>query len=232
MVTVNVTSPPSEDLVVSLRVSGGASVGTDYTLSGLTGAGATRMLTIPSGSDSATFTVTPRTEDSAPEGAATAVFTLQSGVEYAVGTMSTHRLTIEDDDYTVAFAEASSTVAEDAVAAHAIVVEVSPAVRMGDMVSVRVQASPAASVSTYSLGGTGVTGSGGSYTLVLGAGATTGTLELTPVDNSVDGADLQVRLSAQAGSNYVLGGDQCAYGDDRGRRGTGGEFLSGDGHCG
>ena len=206
MVEVNVTSPPSEDLVVSLRVSGGASVGTDYTLSGLAGAGATRMLTIASGSDSATFTVTPRAEDNAPVGAETAVFTLQGGAGYAVGTRSTHRLTIEDDDYTVQFAEASSDVAEDASAAHNIVVEVSPAVRTGDTVSVRVQASPAASGTTYSLGGTGVTGSGGSYTLALSAGATTGTLELDPVDNDVDGADLQVRLSAQAGTNYVLGG--------------------------
>ena len=209
MVTVNVTSPPSEDLVVSLRVSGGASVGTDYTLSGLTGAGATRMLTIPSGSDSTTFTVTPRTEDNAPVGAETAVFTLQSGMGYAVGTRSTHRLTIADDDYTVEFAEASSEVVEGAAAdteVHNIVVEVTPAVRTGGMVSVRVQANPAASGTTYSLGGTGVTGSGGSYTLALSAGATTGTLELGPVGNDEDGADLQVRLRVQAGSNYVLGG--------------------------
>ena len=200
-VRVNVSPVSSTSLSVPVQLS--AAPGTDYSLMGLTGSGTTRTLVILANQPSATFSVTPRTDNAAPQGAVAVSFTLQSSLaDYAVGSRHQHTVTINDDDYTVQFAQPASSVAENAASAHNIIVQLTPRVRPGDMVAVALSGSP---VSGYTLGGTGVAGSGSRYTLTLMAGESQGALALTPVDNDVDAADQRVTLSLQSGTNYITG---------------------------
>ncbi len=96
-VTVNLSPAPASPLTLSYTLSGTATRGSDYSISGVTTNSGT--LSVSSGATTATIAVAV-TDDSADEGNETVVLTLTEGSGYAVGSPSAHTLTITDDDGT------------------------------------------------------------------------------------------------------------------------------------
>ena len=100
-VTLTSNTAPAGDLNVSVEISGSATLTTDYTLAGLSGTGASRMLSISAGmSSQASFTLTA-VGDSVVNEAETVVFTLTAGSDYMLGSQSAHTATITDTPFVV-----------------------------------------------------------------------------------------------------------------------------------
>ena len=110
-VTVNLTSAaPSGGLTLAYTLSGTATRGTDYAISGVSSNSAT--VAVAAGATSATVAVAI-TDDADDESNETVILTLGSGSGYTVGSTSAHTLTITDDDTAgVTVSESARTVAE------------------------------------------------------------------------------------------------------------------------
>ncbi len=100
-VTLTSNTAPASDLNVSVEISGGATLTTDYTLAGLSGTGASRMLSISAGDSQASFTLTAVDDSVVNEAGETAVFTLTAGSDYMLGSQSAHTATITDTPFVV-----------------------------------------------------------------------------------------------------------------------------------
>ena len=100
-ITLTSDTAPAIDLNVSIEISGSATLTTDYTLAGLSGTGASRMLSISAGMTEASFTLTALDDSVVNEAGETAVFTLAAGSGYTPGSQSAHTLTITDDPFIV-----------------------------------------------------------------------------------------------------------------------------------
>ena len=95
-VRLNLNPAPTGTITVNYTLSGSATRGTDYTISG--GSGASRTVSVPSGS---TFVHIPVviTNDSTQESNETIILTLNTGTGYNVGTTNAaHTRTITDDE--------------------------------------------------------------------------------------------------------------------------------------
>ncbi|MEZ6186092.1 MAG: Calx-beta domain-containing protein [Planctomycetota bacterium] len=171
---------------VAALSTGTATSGTDYT------AFTTTTVTFPTGStDGSTqsVSVTP-TQDSDVEAGETVLLGLQNPSGASLGTDTVHTLTITDDDVTVSFSSASSSVAEGAGTA-SINVVLNTGAALGAAVSVAV-------------GPTGGTAGGSDYsltvptTLTFPAGSTAGatqSLAVTITDDAVVESDETLVLS-------------------------------------
>ena len=88
--TISASPAPSQALTVNYSHSGVATLGSDYTLSGTVG-----QVTIPAGQTSASFTLTSLADpDENAEKGETAIMTLKSSPNYAVGTPGSATVTI------------------------------------------------------------------------------------------------------------------------------------------
>ncbi len=114
-IRLNLSPAPASTITVRYTLSGTATRGTDYTISG--GSGASRTVNVGGG---ATFVDIPVavTNDNAQESSETIILTLDTGTGYSVGTTNAaHTRTITDDDTgggtpIASFAAASSRVGE------------------------------------------------------------------------------------------------------------------------
>jgi flagellin-like hook-associated protein FlgL len=88
--TISVSPVQSQSLTVNYAMSGTATNGTDYTLSGTPG-----QATIPAGQPSTTVTLTA-TVDHVTEGNETAIMKIQPGSGYRVSPSNKGQITIKD----------------------------------------------------------------------------------------------------------------------------------------
>ena len=195
--TVNLAPAPTEDITLTYMLSGTATRGSDYDISGVTGS--TGTLSVLAGATSATISVDV-TDDMAWEAAETVVLTLQDGTGYVLGSTRVHTLTITDNDTAEAsFASATSSVGE-AAGTLDVTVNFNPA-------------PPAAITLNYMLSGTagrvgdywidGVTSATG--TLSVSPNATSANITVNVRDDEITEAPETVLLTLQVGDGYTLG---------------------------
>ena len=94
-VTLSASSAPTQDVALSYALSGTASRGSDYSIAGVTSNSGTVVLR--SGETSASIGITV-IDDNVPDSGETLILTLGGGTGYAVGSQSTHTLTITNDE--------------------------------------------------------------------------------------------------------------------------------------
>ena len=187
-VEVRLDPAPSTDITLAYTVTGTATSGTDYTaLSG--------TLSVPKGATTATVPVAV-IDDSVHESSETLVLTLTAGEGYAVGNPDTHTLTIVDDEPTVAFASASQRAGEGS-GTHDVEVRLD-------------KAPPSDTTFAYTVTGTATAGSdftiANSGTLSVPAHATTATIPVTLIDDSVPESNETVVLTlVDGGAAYQVG---------------------------
>ncbi|MCY3950920.1 MAG: fibronectin type III domain-containing protein, partial [bacterium] len=111
-VTVNVSPAAGGAITLNYTLSGTATRGTDYAITGVTGDSAT--VTVPVGATSVNIPVAV-TDDSDREGAETVILTLNPGDGYTLGAVAAHTLTIavNDQSTVTANADGSYTLAGD-----------------------------------------------------------------------------------------------------------------------
>ena len=189
--SLNLSSPT----VVNLTTGGTATSGVDYT-------GGVSTVTIPSGATTATVVIDP-VPDTVVEPNETVILTVAAGSGYTVGSPNSATGTILNDDVPTASISVSPTsVTEDS------------GTPLLYTVTFDQPALTAVSVN-FTVGGTATSGSdyaAVSSPLVIAAGATTGTITVTPTaDNTVE-ANETVVLTLAAGAGYVLGAPNTATG--------------------
>lgn len=189
--SLNLSSPT----VVNLTTGGTAASGVDYT-------GAMATVTIPSGATTATVTVNP-TADATVEANETVILTVANGSGYSVGAPASATGTILNDDVpSASIAVAPASVNEDSGTPLVYTITLD-------------QPSPATLSIAFTVGGTGASGT--DYAAVtspisIGAGATTGTVTVTPTADSNVEANETVVLNLVAGAGYTVGTPAAATG--------------------
>ena len=195
-IAVRLVPAPAQALTVSYALSGTASRGSDYTISGVTSS--TGTVTVgPSGTATIPVAIT---DDSVPESAETVVLTLTGGAGYAVGAVRSHTLTVADND---------------TAGMPTVTVAAGSAVHEGAAATFTVSASPPAAGAisvryTVAQNGqyvaSGRLGPNKTQTLT-GAGAT---ISIPTLDDSVDEADGSVTVTLTAGAGYTVGSPRAA----------------------
>ncbi len=191
-VTVNLSNASSQAISVPYTISGSATIGSgnDYTVSSIS------PLSIAAGQTNATLTVTIN-DDELDEVDETAILTLgtPSG-DATLGIPSVHTLTIIDNEAlpTVAFVSASQSVAEDA---GEVLLEVTLSAATSRDVTVPYSAAngSAAQGSDYTLAG---------GPLVIPAGATSGTIAINVIADSLDEVDETIVINLAGVTNAAL----------------------------
>jgi Tfp pilus assembly protein PilE len=192
--TVSRTGSTGAALTVNYTVGGTATSGSDY--SALAGS-----VTIPSGSASATITVTP-VDDTTVESSETVIATLSSGASYTVGSPGNATVTIADNN-------TLPTVTISATDPNAS--EMGP--DSGTFTVSRTGSTSAALTANYSVGGTATSGSdysalAGSVTIPSGSASTT--IMLTPVDDAVVEGSETVIVTLSIDASYTVGSPNSA----------------------
>ena len=212
---------PYSDITLEYTVDGTAKAGSDYTaLSG--------TVTVPAGATTATIPVT-LIDDSVQEGSETVVLTLTAGEGYAVGGSGTHRLTIAANDGPTASFVSVSQSASEGSGTHNVAVRLDPA--------------PTTDVTfAYTVGGTATAGSdftiANSGTVTVPKGATTATIPVKLIDDSVHEGDETVVLTLVGSTGYQVGspatltivdddGPTVSFSLDTDRRGWAREYWQG-----
>ena len=192
--TVARTGRTTTSLSVTYTVTGTATSGTDYTA--LTG-----TLTIAAGTPSGRITVTP-IDNAAVELPETVIVTLQASTRYTVGTPTTSTVTIADDDVlpTVAVTATDAAAAEPS--------------NTGTFTVTRTGSTTTALTVGFALSGTATSGSDYSAPpaspLTIPAGATSATITVTPIDDSVVESAETVVATLMAGTAYEIGSPSTA----------------------
>ncbi|MBD2460450.1 hypothetical protein H6G89_05275 [Oscillatoria sp. FACHB-1407] len=192
-------------LTTNFSVGGAATFGTDYTQTGattFTGTGGT--ITFAAGASTATVTLNP-TADSTFEPDEAATLTLTAGTNYSLGAQSSATTTILNDDANVTVSVSPGSVLENGGTGL-----VYTFTRVGAI------ASPL--TVDFTVSGTGVFGPTADYTqtgannfdgtggqVVFAANATTATVTLNPVGDSVVEANKEVTLTVTPGNGYSVG---------------------------
>jgi Calx-beta domain len=189
-VTATLSAVPGQDVTVNLGFSGTATEGVDYTHSAT-------AIVIPAGQLSGSITLTG-VDDALNEGDETVVVdvtTVTNGTESGTQQV-TAVITDDDPPPSVQFTAAAQSVGE---AAGTVTVTVALSAPSGRTVTV-----------PYTLGGT-ATGGGVDYTITpspvtIPAGATTATITVTVVDDTIAEPDETVVLTLGSPTNATLGG--------------------------
>ena len=185
-------------LTVNYSAGGSATAGNDYAaLSG--------SVTIAAGSTTETITVTP-VDDAQVENDETVNVTLTSGPNYTVGSPSSATVTIVDNDDEPIPPATVSITATDPNAAEA-------GTDPGTFTVERTGATGSALTVNYSVGGSATAGSdydtlSGSVT--ISAGSATGTITVTPVNDTQDEGNETVNVTLTSGPNYTVGSPSSA----------------------
>ena len=189
--SLNLSSPT----VVNLTTAGTATSGVDYT-------GGVATVTIPSGATSATVTINP-TADATVEANETVILTVAAGSGYTVGAPASATGTILNDDVpTASIAVSPSSVNEDSGTPLVYTVTLD-------------QPSLAPLSIAFTVGGTATSGT--DYAAVtsplsIAAGATTGTITVTPTADSTVEANETVVLTLAGGIGYAVVASASATG--------------------
>ena len=200
-VEVRLSPAPATDTTFIYTVDGTATAGSDFTIAN------SGTLSVPKGTTTATIPVTI-IDDSVEDGGETVVLKLTAGNGYAVGTIGTHTLTIQNHEPAVP----SVTVARKAGTASSIT--------EGGDAAFTLTATPvptadlAVSVTVATDGAWGVTA--GTRTVTI---PTTGsaTLTLPTIGDEADEPDGSVTVTVTDGDGYKVGSpasDTVAIGDD------------------
>ena len=196
-IAVNLSPAPSANVTVNYTLSGGATRGTDYSISGVT----SNSGTITVGTSGTANIPVAITDDSTVEGSETVVLTLTSGTGYNVGTTrATHTLTITDNDRATATPEftitGGSAVTEGGDAS--FVISSNPAPSSSITVAYTVSQS-GAFVASGQLGGKTRSVSGSSTTFTI-----------STEDDNVDEANGSVTVTLDNGNGYTVGNSNSA----------------------
>ncbi|MEG2804004.1 putative Ig domain-containing protein [Stenotrophomonas sp.] len=189
--SLNLSSPT----VVNLTTGGTATSGVDYT-------GAVASVSIPAGATTATVTINP-SADSTVEANETVIITVAAGTGYTVGAPASATGTILNDDVpTASIAVSPASVVEDSGTALVYTVTLDQ---------------PSLSPLSISFNVTGTATSGTDFAAVtsplsIPAGATTGTITVTPIADSTVEANETVVLGLTAGAGYAVGTPATATG--------------------
>jgi hypothetical protein len=202
---------------VNLTWGGTATLTTDYAVA-VSGTGVTLSpnsltLTFAAGATTATLTLTP-VDDSAVEGSESVTMTIAAGSGYTVGTPSSASGTIADNDSAPSLS-AAVTDGAGSEPADPIVFTVTRALNTGGTTAVTLTWGGTAALTTdytVAVSGAGVTLSLNSLTLTFAAGATTATLTITPVNDSIVEPNETVTMTIAAGSGYTVGTPSSASG--------------------
>ena len=189
-VGVTLSPAPTTDITLAYTVGGTATPGSDFTIA------SSGTVTVPKGATTANIPVTV-INDSVHEDSETVVLKLTGGpgyrnAGYKVVNPGTHTLTIVDDEPTVSFASASQSAGEGSGTRN---------------VGVTLDKAPTTDITVkYTVGGTAAAGSdftiASSGTVTVLAGATTATIPVTIVDDSVGEGDETVVLTLAAPDGY------------------------------
>lgn len=189
--SLNLSSPT----VVNLTTGGTATSGVDYT-------GGVATVSIPSGATTATVTINP-TADATVEANETVILTVAAGSGYTVGAPASATGTILNDDVpSASITVAPSSVNEDSGTPLVYTVTLD----QPSLVPLSV---------AYTVGGTATSGTdyaAVSSPLSIAAGATSGTITVTPTADSAVEANETVVLTLAAGTGYAVGAPASATG--------------------
>lgn len=189
--TVTLATGSSGTTTVNYSVSGTATPGSDYmALSG--------TVDITDGNTTGTITVTP-VDDSETESNETVIVSLSSGVGYTVGSPSQATVTITDDD--VSGDPTATIVATDPTATEA-------GTTTGTFTVTLDEASSGTTTINYTVGGSATPTD--DYIALSGSvditdTNTTGTITVTPVDDSIIEGTETVIVTLAPGTGYVVG---------------------------
>jgi autotransporter-associated beta strand protein len=184
----------TSNLTVNLTMSGTATNSTDYTIPS--------SVVIPSGSATATVTLTP-IDDTVQEGTETAIVTITTNAAYARDSLSNSQtITLHDDDLpTVTIAATDSTLTE------------TPG-DIGVFTISRTGGDPYLPLTVdYAIAGRAVHGA--DYRrlegrAVIPAGASSTTVEIYPIDDTVDEGTQDIILQLRSTSTYTVGSPNSA----------------------
>ena len=186
--TVSRTGSTTAALTVNYGLTGTATNGADYSL--------VTSVTIAAGQPSATITVTP-TNDGTAEAAETVILTISANALYTVGSPAAATVTISDDDPVTVTIDATDDSAAEAGSA------------TGTFTVTRTGDTTAALTVNYTISGSATNGSDYaslSGSVVIAAGASSATVQVTPVDDAIDENNETVILTLAAGTGYQIGG--------------------------
>ena len=208
-ITVNLVPAPQSGIALNYELSGTATMGSDYRITGVTDRSA--VIEVPAGTNSVDVPISIL-DDSAVEDDETILLRLTEGAGYTVGSPAAHAMTITDND------ELPTTLT--------LRVEPEPMEGVG-LVTVTAflngPAPPGGTTVTLSLSGTAAgTGDGADYTLSstkinMAEGETAGTATLMIVDDAVadhgetiviDAASTNPGLSAETHTSTITDNDQ------------------------
>ena len=223
-IAVNLSPAPSGNVTVNYTLSGGATRGADYSISGVS----SNNGSITVGTSGTASIPVAITDDSTVENNETIILTLGSGTGYDVGTTrSTHTLTITDNDRATATPELTITGGS--------------AVTEGGDASFVISSNSAPSSSitvAYTVSQSGAfvaSGQLGSKTRSVSGSSTTFTISTE--DDNVDEANGSVTVTLENGNGYTVGSANAATvtvndDDDAGGGGGGGGGNPGGGNPG
>jgi hypothetical protein len=178
----------SSALTVNFTMGGTATSGTDYTSLGTS-------ISLAANGVTKTLTLTP-IDDTASEAAETAILTLGTGTGYSVGTPNTASVTITDNDLpTVTIAATDGTASETSPDTGTFTVTRTGPTTNALTVNFVVSGS-ATSGTDFSAIGTALT---------IAAGSATGTLTVTPANDTVAEPDETVIVTLSTNAAYMIG---------------------------
>ena len=181
-IALELNPAPTGNITLNYTLSGTATLGTDYTIGGVTSNSGT--VSVTSGSTTANIPVAIA-DDSTQENAETIIVTLNQGADYTLGTTNpAHTRTINDNDTpkaTASFAVATSTVGEASGTTNPVVnFDPMPA----NAITLRYDLLPGGTAtlgSDYTIGGSGT---GTSRTMSVSPGTSTVSIPITIIDDS------------------------------------------------
>ena len=196
-IAVNLSPAPSGNVTVNYTLSGGATRGTDYSISGVS----SNNGTITVGTSGTASIPVAITDDSTVESNETVILTLGSGTGYNVGTTrATHTLTITDNDRVTATPELTITGGS--------------AVTEGGDASFVIASNPAPNSSitvAYTVSQRGAflaSGQLGGKTRSVSAASTT--VAISTEDDNLDEANGSVTVTLDNGNGYTVGSANAA----------------------
>ena len=208
--TASRTGSTASSLAVSVVWGGSATFGSDYVVSVTGGSLSGSVLTFAAGSSSVLVTVTP-VDDTVVEPTETVALTVAAGSGYTVGSPSVASGSIVDNDVGVSVVATDGSGAEQANDPIVFTVTRTGAIASGGTVNL-VWGGSATYGADYTVSAAGATLAANGLTLTFAPGASSATVTVTPVDDTLVEPTETVTLTVAAGSGYTVGSPSVASG--------------------